>query len=1163
MESITALGREKTHRTGSWVPFRGKHASYKLLLDNETTLDDFEELTDLWYLQFIYQEKYYLACGCVFDIDVSGPLQQQVYTATRARNSKALLAILAPIFEVIKKEFSGLPFKVFASGSKGLHVYVKNPDGFMITRENWNAINSQSIKNFMESQFSREFLGLIDYSPYAPNKGIRPLRCANPKSLIVPFEVLASDDWRETGLFIEDSWLFWLCTIIRSGGVANNAQDLVVPLYESIVVNQPIVVAGRPLDENSGFYDGPLRLWIQRQSGIASYWNENQQGRFLLYTAEGVSGTWCPIARKIHKTKCTSWDCSFENGVRKATCFNIKCSTKQFILRNPMERPITNPDPEMVPPERITNYPNPNQERYLPGDQFMADIELHKKVVLCAPMGSGKTHSVVQWIEKKGDELQRVLVIGTRIQQIAAWTEKFARLGFKNYETIQGSLYREPRVLVCLNSLPRLLAAPNDDNFRAIPMYDALIIDEADSLARWLGGSLLTESPMIFEILRALIKSSRYTLCMDGIPTRALPEMLEQFQVAAQFRWLTFSSLKFKEWLFVNNHEYFTQSYLKALLAGKRLFFVTNSKTAVFRFLDLAVKVAAIPEEKILAIHGEMARTLRDQSGNPDGWMRFDLMLANGSLGPGASFDHLHFHQVFALVDVKCGVIPAEIAQLVERPRQLINNQVVVMVLKKPYNELLREELDANAHFANRQYWIHSYTQGIRVHCQWRPLTGSDPTPLREEGPPLPIYMDLRHTRDPEMLLRDLEAAIVPPLPSERQSNLATLPAWNHRTDTLGSEIIQGQYGLVFEQTPLVKLQATVQKQIQEAVVDSELFLKKLQEICTLNGAGFTTKGPRNLPDDKGNCRVLGGHMSYLNVLGKRPRNSFLSMPTEGEEPEPPEQPADWQKCQADPVFAQIDDNFSDSPGIADFLKNILYSSTTSITSRLSRLRYFIRNYDGTDACVFEQCRKDVVKLFQVKASEQNQPIAIAATGQFTIRPSSIARVCYNETLTTGELFAMIHVLLSLLQHKMEPGGIITKPASGSFSTLDFYNAPTRQPWWDVVRACVAIFAKEGYSNTFKKKALLNNEQVPTDMGVAHAIVFTHLYSIFEFVGIPLKKQLIRKVVPIRGQRKKTVWHLISLDQKMYDVHLALLGNDNTIQQVLAENFPDLQHQNQ
>ena len=101
---ISALGRQKTYRNGTWLPYRGYHEKYSLGVGNFASLDKFEEEADLWYLEFEYQNRWFLAAGCVFDIDLSGAIQQQVYMATLAKDSVALLRILEPLIGIIKNE---------------------------------------------------------------------------------------------------------------------------------------------------------------------------------------------------------------------------------------------------------------------------------------------------------------------------------------------------------------------------------------------------------------------------------------------------------------------------------------------------------------------------------------------------------------------------------------------------------------------------------------------------------------------------------------------------------------------------------------------------------------------------------------------------------------------------------------------------------------------------------------------------------------------------------------------------------------------------------------------------------------------------------------------------------------------------------------------------
>ena len=90
-------------------------------------------------------------------------------------------------------------------------------------------------------------------------------------------------------------------------------------------------------------------------------------------------------------------------------------------------------------------------------------------------------------------------------------------------------------------------------------------------------------------------------------------------------------------------------------------------------------------------------------------------------------------------------------------------------------------------------------------------------------------------------------------------------------------------------------------------------------------------------------------------------------------------------------------------------------------------------------------------------------------------------------------------------------------------------------------------------TNTFKIATLLDNNDCPRDSGDTQAIVFSHLLSIFEFVGIPLvKSHIVRKKTLIDGESKKRQWYTVSLDAKLYDLHLALIGeHENTLDELV------------
>lgn len=1100
-------------------PFKGKHVAIKKV-DNLREELDFWDRVDLIYLTFALSEQAptneqlhssaecYLSL-CVLDLDFKDDRRQQIAAATLAGDVAAVKMLCDEALGALHSFFSPLkvPYRVYASGSKGIHVYAQDPRLLIKSDRGTGVFTSRMLRTILGGVFKHEPVlldylnrGIIDLSPYHSGKGIRPFSCAHPVTGVVPF-VVCEYNWPG-----DDTWLDWTRKAIRESSYARiesfvDIETVIEATNKTVTRRQ----GPKPVSSIDGFSDKPLLEFLREQSGQPTMVLNKTVKKFGYYTLPQGKGTWCAIAKRFHGTMCSNWR-SFENGVHVCCCFNAECSDKRFVVRKPVDIPVTFPRDTEIAQENLTVLASTENSTYLP-DASLDLLQTHTRVMLASPMGGGKTYRVMQFIEKLPPETS-IVAIGSRIQQIKAWHSKFSRLGFDIYDESKGSLFSFKRMLVCLNSLPRLLGPGGE-----VPSIDVLVLDECDSAARWLGGPLLGSSTnasqsLIFLILQLLIARAKRVIAMDGLPTKCTGRFFEVMNCFDKFHWVVHNSLKFKQWTFVNSTTYFTNAFKNQLKLGKRIFFVSNSKKFLYLFADIAVKLCGMDRQKLLVISGDMPHENRIAAGNPEDWIAYNAIFCNGSLGPGASFDSAHFHSVFALVNVRNGVTPVDIAQLVERPRHLIDGQVVAMVLKKEPDDGYKTELDI---LRQKQKTVGQF-YGCAV-------------------PVMQIVEDERLAERKKELKEKEQAALAKGLAAKSKKTSAKAKktiqhrpltfktVYDKTTGELREELADPgiTIRLVFEETAEMRLAAAVDELAKYWCRDSETFLKELQSIVTRGGAGIMTIGQRTVLNNEGKDLVLGSHCGYFKTLKKNELQAAHN---------PLEHIEDSYYLRT--ISSEL------SPEKLDKAKQLAEVDKPGV---MKRFAIIFRSFDVDQAVeiIPQNIDKECTKLFRVDLgkkrtrTEQQGPFS-----KIFVQADGLPRATINRKVTTGELFNYFNNLLVTMNFEFSQKD---KNFTGSFQTRLF--------------ATMAEPVRNSLTNSMLELCKLRHREDPTfnwaelKRSKNDLTTFTKwILKLYEWCGFPLVKAKRHRthIAGVSSEGSKTVWYDLEPDQKIFNFRKALLG---------------------
>lgn len=611
--------------------YSGRRTFFKLDINS---IENAEKFLMLWHPYYVYSERIrksleglerYLYLG-VLDIDLKFCSDAELRLFQESPEKHEMVDRIKNALSERKMR----DFDIQFSGNKGFHVYIYEKK--TIKRLSYeDSKNVSLIKQFLLELYGNELYDIIDKSIYF--NGIRNPEQPNPKTGQFNKSIYSTSQPPR-------SVFAWFLRTLRS-----NEFDLEEFIKESS--NDQACKA---------IYTSKDKKIIDVENDFA------------------VNTTFCYNVGREHANKCTQTKEMYNGWVQN--CLHSSCVDTRTYLRK-IEEPVT--------VMKFTNKPKTSTEiildqgKYLPSSLFediYNDDSRHINVIL-SPMGTGKSYQLKKLIENKN---LKILFVTTRKTQTGYFSKTFDLF---DYQAREGTLYYEDKIVVCLNSLMRILNTDNE-----IPEYDILILDEIVSIINTFSCSLMhnikSNASAIYELLKCLIKDSRKVFMMDGVPDESIEFFLgDMWRDCNVYQIRSRPDNKIYE--IIDNPYYFMRILEnKQKTENKKTVVVTDSKK-ISQYMNHVIN-SNFPSKKVCCINGDSDKDIKNGSTEPDTcFIKYDVVIYNTAIGPGASFNIKGYFDYLFVIALACGPTPIDLYQLMSRIRNFNSDHCFVSCLKNDF----------------------------------------------------------------------------------------------------------------------------------------------------------------------------------------------------------------------------------------------------------------------------------------------------------------------------------------------------------------------------------------------------------------------------------------------------------------------------------------------
>ena len=303
------------------------------------------------------------------------------------------------------------------------------------------------------------------------------------------------------------------------------------------------------------------------------------------------------------------------------------------------------------------------ESKYLRVEDFKNRLE--KYIMLNNPMGSGKTKSIIDYLQLQKDK--SMLWISPRISLttniLPVYRLKKNGLEFVSTQDFKSRQERAEKIpfttklIMCAQSLHYIDSS----------LYDIVIIDEVETvLNAWVGNETHKNLELNFMNFKDTIKNSKKVFLMDAFMTTKTYNLFENIEKSKKKnvflgqpeQFYTINSIQKpdkRQFSTYKNKETWINNIVEKVNENKKIFIFypykrsSNAQTGMDEFAYGLQKLAN-KKINILTYHGDTddakKRTLGDVENT---WAKADVVICNTSITVGVNFDIEHFDYIFAL----------------------------------------------------------------------------------------------------------------------------------------------------------------------------------------------------------------------------------------------------------------------------------------------------------------------------------------------------------------------------------------------------------------------------------------------------------------------------------------------------------------------------------
>lgn len=314
------------------------------------------------------------------------------------------------------------------------------------------------------------------------------------------------------------------------------------------------------------------------------------------------------------------------------------------------------------------------------------------KRLLCvqSEKGTGKTSNLLESLFKTNNDLNlindstSILFLSSRVTFGIKLYGDLKEYGFELYSQVNEHYISSKRIICQIDSLMRL----DTENF------DIVIIDECESLARYITSTHFTKNPkanLVISCFEYMVSNSKHTYILDAdLSDRCLNYYSKVIDCSDDDIYIIQNNFKaYSEYeLLCCQYSTWSRQILLKLEDNKKLAIAmaSNSKAK-----DLAEYInQKFSSKKVLLINREMSESdkrslLQNVNSN---WNKYDVVIYTPSVCMGVSFDiESYFDYIFAY-GCHESLGSQEWCQMIHRVRSPVNKQIYVAIDKyNPYNE--------------------------------------------------------------------------------------------------------------------------------------------------------------------------------------------------------------------------------------------------------------------------------------------------------------------------------------------------------------------------------------------------------------------------------------------------------------------------------------------